>query len=132
MMQQHRWIWVLVAACSITLFAACKKDPKAGKGGNAVLKVTPRHHGKNIDSCTIFIKYNTQDLPADGKYDDSAQCVPEGGKPVATFSNLNKGEYYLYGEGWDPNLPDTVVGGLPYIIKEETVQSFNISVTEGD
>lgn len=124
--------WIALAICSTALFTACKKDPVAGKGGNAVLKITPRHHGTNIDSCTVYIKYNTKDLPGDGKYDDSAKCVPENGKPVATFSNLKKGDYYLFGSGWDPTIGEAVVGGSPYTISEENLQSHNISVTEGD
>lgn len=124
--------WIAVVIGSTALFAACKKDPVAGKGGNAVLKITPRHHGKNIDSCKIYIKYNTQDLPADGKYDDSATCVPDGGTPVATFSNLKKGNYYLYGSGWDPDIAQGVVGGTPYVISDENLQSYNLSVSEGD
>jgi hypothetical protein len=124
--------WIAAIACSTALFAACKKDPIAGKGGNAVLKITPRHHGNNIDSCTVYIKYNTKDLPADAKYDDSAKCAPVDGKPVATFSNLKKGDYYLYGSGWDPSIAEGVLGGTPYTISEEISQSYNLSVTEGD
>ncbi len=130
---KHTLIIAAVALGSITMiFAACKKEPKAGKGGNAVLKITPRHHGKNIDSCTIYIRYNTKDLPSDGRYDDSAACVQEDGKPIATFSNLKKGDYYLYGSGWDPSIAEKVVGGTPYTISEENLQYYNISVTEGD
>ena len=121
-----------MAAAGMVMFAACRKEDQAGKGGKAVLKITPRHHNKNIDSCTVYLKYNTQNLPADFRFDDSAKCVPEGDKPVATFSGLKKGDYYIYGKGWDTTIAQEVVGGTPYTIKEETTQSYNISVTEGD
>lgn len=117
---------------------ACRKDDNnpepSGKGGNATLQATPQHHGKNIDSCTIYIKYNTSDAPADGKYDDSAVCVPLGGKPVATFTQLKKGPYYLFGKGWDPSISQGVVGGTPYTIADTTVTTYtiNVPVTEGD
>ncbi|MCD6062584.1 MAG: hypothetical protein K0R82_495 [Flavipsychrobacter sp.] len=103
-------------------------DPIGGKGGNAVLKITPQHHSMNIDSCMVYIKYNTQDKPA--SFDDSTKCIMEGGKPVATFSNLKKGKYYLFGFGWDPSIGMAVKGGAPYTIKEESSQSYNLAVTE--
>jgi hypothetical protein len=117
---------------STALFTACKKDPKAGKGGKAVLKITAKHHGTVIDNCMIYIKYNTKDLPADKKFDDSAKSTWVNNTSVATFANLNKGDYYLYGVGYDSAIAQTVVGGSPYVISEETEQSYNISVTEGD
>ncbi len=99
--------------CSVILLffaASCNKGDDgpatdtAGKGGNAILKITPRHHGNQIDSCTIYVKYNAVDAPVNGRYDDSAKCILTGGIPVATFSGLKKGNYYLYGYGWDPSL----------------------------
>ena len=125
-------------AAGISLLAACKRDDdtppapplEGGKGGNATLKVTPQHHAQNVDSCTIYIKYAAQDAPADGNYDESAKCVMENGKPVATISNLKKGSYYLYGEGWDINGPYAVRGGIPYVISEETTLNINVPVTE--
>ena len=113
-----------------------KENPKpepeqsAGKGGATTFKITPKHHGRNIDSATIYIKYNTQDLPS--TYDDSAKCVMENGKPVATFSGLKKGKYYLYGKGWDPSISEGVKGGVPQNITEEKTYEITLPVTEGD
>jgi len=106
--------------------------PVAGKGGNAVLNVTPRHHGKQIDSCTIYVKYNAVDAPVNGIYDDSAKCIKVGGIPVATFPGLRKGNYYLYGYGWDPSLspPKAVKGGFAYPLVDETTQSYDLAVSE--
>ena len=117
--------------------ASCKKSDDnnaatAGKGGNAVLKITPRHHGKQIDSCTIYVKYNAVDAPVNGVYDDSAKCVLTGGIPVATFSGLKTGNYYLYGYGWDPTLvpPQHVRGGFAYPLQQETAQSYDLAISE--
>lgn len=117
------------------LIVSCKKsdnDSGAGKGGSAVLKVTPRHHGKQIDSCTIYIKYNAVDPPANNVYDDSAVCIQVNGIPVATFSGLKRGNYYLYGYGWDPQLspPQHVKGGYAYPLQADSVQSFDLAVSE--
>ena len=132
-----------MALAGLLLFAASCNKPddtpvvtptvdSAGKGGNATLHITPRHHGRQIDSCTIYVKYNATDKPADGRYDDSAQCVQAGGIPVATFSRLRKGKYYLYGYGWDPTLspPQHVKGGYAYNLATETVQSTDLAVSE--
>src|SRR5437868_1517779 len=91
----------LAFACCITIFSCKPKEPVfvGGKGGTGVLLVTPQHHGRNIDSLTVYIKYNS--LDASDTYDDSAKCVDLGAQPVATFSNLKRGDYYLYGYGYD-------------------------------
>lgn len=117
--------------------AGCKSDDTptpdvGGKGGNATLLVTPRHHGNKIDSCTVYIKYNATDEPSDGRYDDSAKCVQISGLPVATFSSLKKGKYYLYGYGWDPSLspPAHVKGAFAYNLTSETSQTVDLAVSE--
>jgi len=132
-------LFALIPILLLLAVASCRKDDNnpsepSGKGGNATLQATPQHHGKNIDSCTIYIKYNTSDAPADGKYDDSAVCVPISGKPVATFTQLKKGPYYLFGKGWDPSISQGVIGGTPYTIPDTTVSTYtlNVPVTEGD
>jgi hypothetical protein len=123
----------------LLLFAAGCKGPDnptpvetGGKGGNAILHITPRHHGRQIDSCTVYIKYDATNAPADGRYDDSAQCVQVSALPVATFNGLKKGNYYLYGYGWDPTLspPQHVRGGYAYTITSETDQSTDLAVSE--
>jgi hypothetical protein len=129
----------LIPVAALLVIASCRKDDNnpstpSGKGGNATIQATPQHHGKNIDSCTVYIKYNTSDAPADGKYDDSAVCLQIGNKPVATFTQLKKGPYYLYGRGWDTSISQTVVGGIPYNVPDTIVNAYpvNVPVTEGD
>lgn len=126
----------ILALMFICVAASCNKNKNSvgGKGGKATLKITPRHHINAIDSCTVYIKYNTLDKPGDGvqQYDESAKCVKVDGKPVATFTGLKQGKYYIYGYGWDPAIPDTVVGGMPYTISADNVFELNLAVTEGD
>lgn len=117
---------------------ACKKDKNentGGKGGNAELRVTPYHHNldtNQIYTCTVYIKYNTRDMPANRVYDDSAVCTRIGDSSIAVFSGLKKGDYYLFGKGYDPKILQDVEGGKPYTISNETVQSVPLPVTEGD
>lgn len=127
-------IMLKIAAFTISVLVVwgCNRDDSTsnigGKGGNATLKVTPQHHTLNIDSCMIYIKYNATNTP--DSYDDSAMCVPQDGAPVATFTQLKKGNYYLYGKGWDPSIVQSVKGGLTYeITQEQTIHIF-LPVTE--
>lgn len=102
----------------------CKPEddgPIGGKGGNASLRVTTKHHEKLIDSMTVYIKYNTLSKPGDGtRYDDSAKVMKTPADTVAIFTGLKTGRYYLYGYGYDLRFtePD-VVGGVPITITEE-------------
>ncbi len=123
----------LIGASLIVFAAACKKDddgPVGGKGGNAQLRVNTFHHARRIDSITVYIKYNTQDQPSNGIYDDSARVVKAPADTVAVFSGLKAGQYYLYGNGWDPMISQGVHGGIPYTITSETVQTMNLPVSE--
>jgi hypothetical protein len=125
---------ILFACLGISLADCKKKDDDTveksigGKGGSAVIHATPQHHGRNIDSCTIYIKYNATNLPT--TFDDSAKCVQLNGKPVATFSGLKKGDYYFYGYGWDPGISQNVRGGIAYTITTENTQQVNVPVSE--
>jgi hypothetical protein len=122
---------------SIIIASSCERKEKetaegpAGKGGNANIKIVSKHHGKDIDNTTVFIKYNTSD--AANQYDDSVVAVHDlMGIPVATFEGLKQGSYYLYGRGWDTTISATVLGGLPLTISEDKTYEISLPVTEGD
>ncbi|MCW3123680.1 MAG: hypothetical protein JWQ38_3172 [Flavipsychrobacter sp.] len=105
----------------LLVVVGCKKPQQTtsigGKGGTNTIAVTPEHHGEFVDTCTVYIKYNTLDAPADGIYDDSAACVQVDTIPVATFTGLKQGNYYLFGKGIHATYtPPNVKGGLPCTI----------------
>ena len=126
----------LLATVSALAISSCREPetpmpkPIGGKGGNATFLVTPKHHGKNIDSCMVYIKYNTTTNPGKGNFDDSAKCIMTNSIPVATFSGLKAGDYYLFGYGYDPGLGEAVEGGRIYSITEEKSYGIDLSVTE--
>ena len=123
----------IIATASVFLYGCERDEPiaeGAGKGGNAILKVIPKHHSIPVDSCIIYIKYNS--LDASSVYDDSVTVTQENGNPTATFSGLKTGNYYLYGAGWDTDIDMGVIGGLPYTVTEETTHNISLPVTEGD
>lgn len=136
-MKKQIILTLLPAVMMAFAFASCERDdPKpeetntatAGKGGAAVLNVTPKHHSRNIDDCTIYITYNASTPP--DRYDDSAKCVDKGGVPVATFQGLKKGSYYLTGSGYDPEIAETVKGGIPFTVEEEKAYDLIMAVSE--
>ena len=106
------------------LIAGCKKSGSSvsggGLGGSAVLLITPEHHGQFVDSCIVYIKYGTNDAPANGIYDDSTSCILEDTTPVAIFHNLTIGLYYVYGIGYHSTYtPPYIKGGVPVTISAE-------------
>lgn len=124
---------VASALLMVTLGAAsCQREDKAGKGGEATLKITPQHHGLNIEQCVIYLKYNSSTPPSETTegYDENVAVTMEDGKPVATFTKLKKGKYYVFGYGYDPSISKDVKGGIPYEITSETALSINVPVTE--
>jgi hypothetical protein len=129
----NRNIIALTGASLLLLTAACNKDDDAlqgGKGGLATLSVNTFHHSRRIDSAMVYIKYQAKDLPANGRYDDSARVVKGTSDTVAVFTGLKTGNYYLYGKGWDRFGPYAVQGGIPYQINSETTLTVNVPVSE--
>jgi hypothetical protein len=109
-------------------------DPVAGKGGKATLRITPKHHGKAIETCTVYLAYNATNLPNPLAFDDTANLILQDNKWLARFDSLKQGNYYIYGVGWDPDIVDTVVGGATFKIVDSFARSYDLTlaVTEGD
>ena len=115
-------------------FIACKTKDKTqpGKGGNATVNVFPQHHevAKNLISFKVYIKYNTQDAPTSGVYDDSVTCTNHDSLVSGSFIGLQNGNYYFYGYGYDTSIKENVHGGAPYTITSQTAQNYNLPVSE--
>jgi hypothetical protein len=133
-MKVKAYFFFSLLVSALISFQACNRGeddpiiPIAGKGGNATLRVTPMHHVTYIDSCKVYIKYNATEAPV--SFDDSAWCTAVGGKPIASFSQLKTGNYYLVARGWDTTIMEAVKGGVPYVITEEKIIDINLPVTE--
>jgi hypothetical protein len=108
-------------ACLVTTLGCHKSGTSGcptggGKGGTITLSVIPEHSNYFVDSCMVYIKYGTTDAPLDGTYDDSAKVVLQDTTPVATFSGLSQGNYYVLGVGYHQLLSERVKGGVPCTI----------------
>lgn len=91
----------------------------SGKGGSAVLHIFPEHDQEAIDSCTIYIKYNSLDADLFNQYDDSIKCNLVDGKQLGVFTGLRKGNYYLLGTAKNTTHNTVVRGGMPFAITEQ-------------
>ncbi|MBX7109073.1 MAG: hypothetical protein K1X61_10540 [Chitinophagales bacterium] len=112
-------------------FSSCSKE---GLGGEATIAAFPKHHEKPIPNTTIYIKYGAKDFPGTdvSVYDDAKIAEAEAGEdPHAHFENLKKGDYYLYGVGFDSSINQVVTGGIPVEIKEKSGETdIVVPVTE--
>lgn len=124
----------MLALAGLFLFNSCKE----GLGGDSVLIVTLKHHGSIIKNHvgwpdTVFVKYNTNELPGTKPSDFDTYFVGEVGEDHVHIHGLKAGKYYLFGAGLDSAGPYRVVGGLPIKIKYKdraAEQNIELSVTE--
>ncbi len=123
-MKANRKIIFFLALFVPLAWLGCQKEdplpeptPVAGKGGHATLKVIPQFDGVDVDSCMIYIIYNSLDNVE--IFDDSLAVKRiEDGRPFAEFKGLQPGDYYIYGKGWDIKRSLPVSGGIAQTIVE--------------
>jgi len=131
-----RATYVLIILISAMVAGGCNKlagPANAGLGGTSVLSVMPTNALSGyVDSCTVYIKYNATQAPGNNVYDDSMVCVVVNGVSVATFSNLNVGNYYLHTVGYETGLtPPNVTGGQAYTILTPGTFDVYVSTIQG-
>lgn len=104
------------------VLAAISSCKKAGTDGDAILVVFAKHHGTIIPNQalyldTVYVKFNTQDLPADPTHDYDAIFVGEAGEDHVHMEGLHTGKYFLFVTGWDTSINARVFGGIAVKIK---------------
>lgn len=106
--------------------SGCKKE---GIGGNAEVAFHVKHHETVIPFAKVYIKYGTKEFPGTdlSLYDDSTLTDAEA---HGHFHGLVKGDYYVYGVGYDSSISDVVVGGIPVQLKAKQVLEIDVPVTE--
>lgn len=111
-----------IAVCIVILFlASCTKE---GTGGDATLVVFLQHHTKPILSRpayldTVFVKFNSRELPGTQKNNFDTFFVGEAGEDHVHCKGLKPGDYYLYGAGFDTAINERVTGGMHVRIKHK-------------
>jgi hypothetical protein len=113
----------LIAA---TTFFSCKKE---GTGGKSTVSGTVKHHSNPIPNAIVYIKYGATEFPGVdlSVYDNH---VTADANAHYEFKDLRKGDYYLYGVGYDANIFETVKGGVGIKLKYNNNISSDIPVTE--
>ncbi len=107
----------ILFAAAVILIPACK----AGSGGDATLVVLPEHHGTPISGTaaypdSVFIKFNTQDLP-DNPTTNYDALFTSSNEAHVHCEGLKAGKYFIYATGWDPAINQRVTGGVAVKIK---------------
>ena len=117
---------VLLAIAVVFTIVSCHKE---GTGGRSNVSGYAKHHDKPIPDCIIYIKYGAKDFPGTdiSKYDAS---VTADANAYYEFKDLRKGDYYLYGVGYDDGIMEAVTGGIAIKLKYNKNMTTNVPVTE--
>jgi hypothetical protein len=119
--------FVLLLGLAAIFSSGCTPEP--GPGGNGEIKGSCAHHARLIPNTRVFIKYGTVNSPGTdlSVYDDSTVA---GSDARFSFKDLEKGNYYLYGIGFDSSISLPVTAGVPVVLDKKEVQDILIPVTE--
>ncbi len=114
----------LIAA---TTLYSCKKE---GTGGKATVNGYVKHHSNPIPNAIVYIKYGATEFPGNDVsiYDNH---VTADANAHYEFKDLRKGDYYLYGVGYDATIFEAVKGGIGIQLKRNNTVTSDVPVTEG-
>lgn len=119
-----------------TFIAGCTREnpyippapyPVGGKGGKATLRVTPRHHLRNLDTCVVYIYYNSKQMRS--SFDDTAYVKYIDGRSMVIFDSLKRGDYFLYAKGLNYDIEDsnkTVTGGAYFTVIDSVDRTYDL------
>ncbi|MCX6296169.1 MAG: carboxypeptidase-like regulatory domain-containing protein [Bacteroidetes bacterium] len=115
--------FVTLIAMTIT---SCKKE---GTGGKSSVSGSVKHHSRLIPNAIVYIKYGATEFPGTdiSKYDDH---VTSDADAHYEFKDLRKGDYYLYGAGYDTYGLFNVTGGVGIKLKYNKSITIDVPVTE--
>ena len=108
-------IKIITLAVIITVgIFSCKKGDT---GGKAEIHAKISHHSSPINASTVYVKFDTQEMPANPTSDYDLKVDGEATDNHVHIEDLRYGEYYLYAVGFDNAIGQTVKGGVPITIK---------------
>jgi hypothetical protein len=117
----------------VTLFSlliliptSCKKE---GTGGKSTIKGVVKHHSKAIPNAIVYIKYGAIEFPGEITASYDAQVTADAAGAYE-FTSLVKGDYYLYGYGYDAAISENVKGGISVNVKRNKTTETDIPVVE--
>ncbi len=117
---------LFLSFASFLLLISCHKE---GTGGKSMVNGYVKHHNSIIPNCVVYIKYGATEFPGTNtaNYDASVTADANG---RYEFSGLRKGNYYLYGLGYDNSISEVVKGGISVKLKYNKINTIDVLVTE--
>ena len=119
-----------ITLLALTLAFLLPSCGKPGSGGKATIRGVVQHHDDPIANAIVYIKYDAVEFPGEdvSVYDASVMADANGNYEIA---DLRKGDYYLFGSGFDTAINDDVIGGIRVTIndRKETIETM-VPVTE--
>ncbi len=117
---------LLASLLFLLAVSACNNE---GFEGNASISGTVLHHSAPIPFATVYINFGAKELPGTTLTDFDASVVADRNGDYV-IKNLKKGNYYLYGFGYDSTIIQSVKGGLPVVLAKDEDKKVNVAVTE--
>lgn len=117
----------IITICFLMMITlSCHKE---GIGGKSYINGTVKHHTKPIPYAVVYIKYGATEFPGTDvtAYDDHTTSDVNGNYE---YTNLRKGNYYLYGVGYDNAIALPVTGGIPITVYYNKSYNTDVPVTE--
>lgn len=124
-MRYYPITFIIIACC--TIFSSCKKE---GIGGDFSIQGSVSHHDEKIANATIWVAFGATEFPGNS-FDQYDLEINADHQAAFSINELYKGNYYLYGMGYDSLLQDSVFGGLRVAVnKNNSSPTINLAVTE--
>lgn len=100
-----------------------------GPGGTARIDGVTAHHADPIPNAKLYIQYGSLLSPGidPDLYDDS---TTSNSNAEFEFTGLQKGDYYVFGIGFDSAIGQTVRAGIPVSLKSGESADVIVPVTE--
>ena len=101
-------------------------NPITTTNGKITLTIEVKHHSRPMSEFIVFIKNDATQFPGEdvSVYDFSGPTNQIG---FIQFENLSFGNYYLYGNGYDYEIADSVIGYTPILIDSSTVDKVGLN-----
>ena len=117
---------LIISAIVLLTVTSCLKP---GTGGHSSVNGNVMHHTKLIPNAIVYIKYGATEFPGTdvSVYDDH---ITSDTNAHYEFKGLRRGDYFLYGVGFDNAIMLPVTGGVGITLKYDKGSESNVPVTE--
>ena len=122
-----RFIYLALLLLTVSFYSCDPDDP--GLGGESSVSGKVVHHDDPIPNALVFIKFGAKEFPgSDSTVYDLSVIADQNGD--YSITGLKKGDYYLYGTGFDAAINQAVFGGIPISLGKKEDLSSDLPVTE--